>query len=153
MSLLRGQIFDRGTLGRKQTPPGYYGSAIIGRVNLQVAARLYYILRYVTLSMLYAYSARAHRADKRARDSCRRTRKSQGGPAAPTAIRCVHEGALIRTCFCSCVCFGSCIQDRGRDDCYSADAFSLAHELKKSGTDLSESSLSRYLREIIRHSS
>lgn len=57
----RTQIFDRGTLGRKQTPAGYYGSAIIGRVNLQVAARLYYILRYITLGMLYAYSARAHR--------------------------------------------------------------------------------------------
>lgn len=48
----------------------YYGSAIIGRVNLQVTAGLYYILRYITLSMLYAYSALT--ADKRA-DSCRYT--------------------------------------------------------------------------------
>lgn len=65
------QIFDRDTHSRtKVNAYSYYGSAIIGRVNLQVAAGLYYILRYITLSMLYAYSALT--ADKRA-DSCRYT--------------------------------------------------------------------------------
>lgn len=64
---------------------GYYGSAIIGRVNLQVAAGLYYILRYITLSMLYAYRAHSPLISARTRADTRKSGAGEGG--LPAAIR------------------------------------------------------------------